>query len=1079
MDELDPRKLYELSESLNELTGTVKGTSQALQSMLGPQAQANDKLKISSEERIKVESEANRQREKEVNTESSLDSRQQKLFNDELRWRGYQLDKIGNLTKTTISLTAAQQQAIEALDKRIAQERELAAVVKDPVKSFRNISGSVNSLDGVMGILQDKMFEMTGKNTVMAGGLVAATAVIGGVTKAAMSMAESLYNGERGAKVGAKAAKELSDSVTKAMFGIGAVLMLMPGLGLVAKAAGLALGLFAAATQGATKLIEMGAKYNDDVYDSFNQLSESGLTTAQGMSGVSNTMEKLGVTSSQIEKMNSLLTTNSKDLALFGGTAAGGLEKFSQVAGTIAHPASELNKKLLLLGITSDEQREHTLKYMATQTRMGMLQNKTQADQIKGATAYMEELDRIATITGIGRKEQEEAQKQVLAIEELRAAMYQAEKSGDTKRQSELEAAFKYSSRLMAEGRKKEAAGFAKYVSAGKNVIDNESAAAIQSSRGAMEAIESGKSPDEVYEAGLVTSKEALRRVAGTKRIGGDVSSQVLDFNASLDAVKSSENAQAEMAKLGIKDRAEYAKYLQNQKLTKPDPQLLKNVEVAQIQQKTGLILDQAARKMDGAGLAMAASVKAFNEAVGLFNKAAGGTPQGADVEKAKQQDDAALEKQRAAIEANNKIKQDANATKEQKQAAQKAEDDANKASQLALAKKREAFLKEQNELRELNKKQRSSGKQVFKNMEEARAAGAAPKPGPAPVAPTTATETAPKTDTAVAPTTTPKESSAPADTTPKASPTPAAPKPEAATTPVTETKPATTPVPSTSTGAPEPKPIVEPKPVTESKPIEKLPVKQKEMGESSELSKIEKEITRFTGSNNMQLQSNKEYVAKLEAKRKEIAQLGKERPEPAKPESKPVAPAPSTTGGIPEQPTKITKQLIANEPVFADKPLSDRQLHVIEFGLGQGNTYPDEILKKYNLQKTAPVTLNSGNKNADPDVDINKAANGGIFSGPGSKNPVMLNSSTMAMNDILLSLKDSFTKVEQKSVESELPELTKPIESAPVAKPQKSNSITMLEELTYIMEQKMSDVISAISDNNDIKEEILLYSKV
>jgi hypothetical protein len=45
------------------------------------------------------------------------------------------------------------------------------------------------------------------------------------------------------------------------------------------------------------------------------------------------------------------------------------------------------------------------------------------------------------------RKEQEEAQKAVLSIENLRAAMFQAERSGDTKRQKELETAFKYSSR--------------------------------------------------------------------------------------------------------------------------------------------------------------------------------------------------------------------------------------------------------------------------------------------------------------------------------------------------------------------------------------------------------------------------------------------------------------------------------------------------------------------------------------------------------------------------------------------------------------------------------------------------------
>jgi hypothetical protein len=473
MDELDPRKLYELSESFNELTGTVKYTSQAMQAMLGPQAEANKKLRESGKKRADVEKNAAEQRDKELKREVEADVKQKKLFDDELRYRGYKIDATGNLNKTTTSLSITQKQSLEALDKRIEKERELAEVIKDPVKSFRNVANSVNSFDGIMGLMQEELFEMTGKSRILAGGLMAATAVVGGVIKAATGMADALYKGERGAQVGAKAVKELNDSVTKTAYGIGAALMFIPGLGIAAKALGAAVALFGLAMEGSTKLIEMGAKYNDDVYKSFNELSEAGLTTAKGMSGVSNTMEQLGLTSAEIEKMNALLVAGSKDLALFGGTAAGGLEKFTEIAGKIAHPASELNKKLMLLGISSDQQREHTLKFMATQTRMGMIQGKSQADLIKGSVAYMEELDRIAAITGIGRKEQEEAQKAVLSIENLRAAMFQAERSGDTKRQKELETAFKYSSRLMAEGRKKEAAGVAKYYAAGKNVVDS------------------------------------------------------------------------------------------------------------------------------------------------------------------------------------------------------------------------------------------------------------------------------------------------------------------------------------------------------------------------------------------------------------------------------------------------------------------------------------------------------------------------------------------------------------------------------------------------------------------------------
>jgi len=966
MDELDPRKLYELSESLNELTGTVKYTGTAMQSMLGPQAEANKKLKNSGKKRAKVEEQAAEQQAKQLTKQEESQAKQKKMLDDELRYRGYAIDATGNLTKTTTSLSGAQKQSLEALDKRIAKERELAEVIKDPVKSFRSISSSINSLDGVMGQMQEKMFEMTGKSVPMAAGLIAATAVVGGVVKAATGMADSLYKGERGAKVGAKAVKDLNDSVTKAAYGISAALMFMPGLGIVAKVLGAAIGLFSLAMEGSTKLIEMGAEYNDKVYDSFNKLSETGLITAKGMSGVSNTMEKLGVTSAEIEKMNSLLASNSKDLALFGGTAAGGLEKFTEVAGTISHPASELNKKLMLLGISSDEQREHTLKYMALQTRMGMTQGKTQADLVKGSVAYMEELDRIASITGIGRKEQEEAQKQVMAIEELRAAMFQAERSSDTKRQKELETAFKYSSRLMAEGRKKEAAGVAKYYAAGKNVVDSDSAMAAQNSAGAIKAIGEGKEGEDVYQEGIKSAKESAIRTAGTKRIGGDVSNQIGDFNATLDAIKRSEKSQEEMKKLGLSPEA-YAKKLQKEKEEKPDPNLAKNVDAMQIQQKAGLTMDQAAKAMDGAGLAMASSVKAFNEAVKLFNQASGtGPAQGAAVEKAKQADTAALNKQQAAMDANKKTQNDPTATKAQKESAQKSEDDANKESMKAMAAKREAFLKEQNELRELNKKQRGSGKEVFKTMEDARKAGAAPK-----------AETAP---------------------------TAAAPKAE--TAPTQAAKPASSPTPSP--GAPS-------------------------EGHS---------------------------------------EGGTEKSAP------PAAPTSAPPVSLKSSSTK-TDLLIANEPVTADKPLSKTQMSIIELGISQGNKFSDMVMQKFNSQMfgAKPVAPNS-KPVGDVEIPIDKAATGGVFDGPG-KNSVMLNNSTMAANDILASLRESFGSVQKKSVESELPKLTKFNTMTSSSRGISTNSsMDILEKFTDIMEQKLSDVIDAISDNNNIKEEILLYSK-
>jgi len=107
------------------------------------------------------------------------------------------------------------------------------------------------------------------------------------------------------------------------------------------------------------------------------------------------------------------------------------------------------------------------------------------------------------------------------------------------------------------------------------------------------------------------------------------------------------------------------------------------------------------------------------------------------------------------------------------------------------------------------------------------------------------------------------------------------------------------------------------------------------------------------------------------------------------------------------------------------------------------------------------------------------RADAGGIFDGPG-KNSVMINSNSMPANDILTSLRESFGSVQKKSIESEVPKLTKFNTMSPGGRGgSSSSSMDILERFTDIMEQKMSDVIDAISDNNNIKEEILLYSKV
>jgi hypothetical protein len=422
---------------------------------------------------------------------------------------------------------------------------------------------------------------------------------------------------------------------------------------------------------------------------------------------------------------------------------------------------------------------------------------------------------------------------------------------------------------------------------------------------------------------------------------------------------------------------------------------------------------------------------------VKLFGQASGtGPSQGTAIDKAKEADTAALNKQQSAMDANKKTQNDPTATKAQKEAAQKSEDEANKESMKAMAAKREAFLKEQNELRELNKKQRIAGKEVFKTMEDARKAGAAPASAPA-VAPASAPASAPvemgnegRRGATPVPSTTPATGS---DTHSESAP--------GANDKKDNTVPAS-PTPTSNTTLP---PTAVP---------------------SVEVTKIDKEIARFKQNNNMSLQSNKDYVAKLEAK------TGK----PVAPITEPAKAAPVAAPVSLKSNSVNTDLLIANEPVTADKPLSSAQMSMIEFGVSQGNKFPDMVMQKFNSQMfgAKPVAPTSAET-----IPINKAMGGGIFDGPGS-NSVMLNNNSMPANDILTSLRQSFGSVQKKSIESEVPKLTKFNTMTPSGRGGSTgSSMDILEKFTDIMEQKMSDVISAISDNNSIKEEILLYSKV
>jgi len=457
--------------------------------------------------------------------------------------------------------------------------------------------------------------------------LQASIAAISGVPKALGSMSEGIYNGVRCSSVGAKGTKEFSDSMTKAAYGIGAALMILP-LGPMLKIVGGLIAVAAAAMEGATKLVEMGAELNDKLYKSYGTLSEKGLTTAKGMSGLYDSLHKVGLSAGEIEKFNKLLGENSKELALFGGTAAKGVSKFETVASAIAAPTSELNKQFLLMGINSDAQREHIMKYMTEEDRLGLSKGRTDEQQIAGAKKYIENLDKLSMLTGANRKELEEARAGVMANENLRAAIFDAEQDrseAGQARLAELKRAYEAAAMLQASGDTKGAQGVAEYF-AGRGITSSLSATAYNQfggKGGLIEGIKKGADTGELTSRAAKGYQRQADIMSTTGRFGGDTSGMMTGgFGQAQEFIRRSAEVQAEAAKQGL-SVSDYLEKQQEAKKNTKDKTTQANAEVAQLQQQTAMTIDGAAKKMlDNTDLVMGPAMKLMGEATELFGSA-------------------------------------------------------------------------------------------------------------------------------------------------------------------------------------------------------------------------------------------------------------------------------------------------------------------------------------------------------------------------------------------------------------------------------------------------------------------------
>jgi len=580
-------------------------------------------LESQFEKRSKIELKLNAELEAQLGKANALQNKRQAMFDKEMENMGYLIKSNGEFVKATVELTTEQRKTLANYRDINDKAEKLAKTLDAPGKAFNELSTRLNSTKAIVGEFSSKILESTKGSMGMTAAVQLGTAAFEGIFQAAKVMTKSLYEGERGAKVGAKAVSAFADSISTALKGIGAAMMFIPGLGVAARVAGGAIALLGTVVEAAAEANRIAAEQNDKLFDSFNKLSEAGLAGAKGMTGVFETVQTLGMTTAELEKFNELLISNSKDLKLFGTTAAAGAEKFAGVAGDLVK--SDVGQKLEMLGVTADQQREHTLKYMAQQTRMGMVQGQSQSQLVKGAAAYVEELDKLAMLTGSTRKQQEEARAAVMAEEELRAAMLQAEVDGDTTRQKQLESMAKYAAYLREAGDVRGSTGVAKYAAAGGPIDDASAAAMITYGKGIQAALD-GKPIAEVIKQGNESSKETLKQMAGTKSVGGDTSGLLTGkFGTLVDNSKMIDAATKLSEKSG-KSFDESLSQLQKERI-EGDQATKDNVEGRRLQQAAAQQLDSVVHSFNAAAKLNKEASDTFNKAVTKFNETVGAKP--------------------------------------------------------------------------------------------------------------------------------------------------------------------------------------------------------------------------------------------------------------------------------------------------------------------------------------------------------------------------------------------------------------------------------------------------------------------
>jgi flagellum-specific peptidoglycan hydrolase FlgJ len=518
-DQLDPELMYKLNEKFTELANSINNVNTAIGVATNRVNRASNNAQERAQRRnldaIEESSKAVKNQSNAVNsTQSTFNRLNQQLDN---QYRAYQ----------------ANQQAMADID---------AAAAKAHREQNNRLSASSVGLD------------------ILTTAAMGAKRVFDAMIDAQIAYTKALISGERGLALEAKQQETVGKAVNQVIrdFGnlsmtIGGLMVVMGPLGMIGRIAGAAavgLGLFAQyeakARDAQLEIATMLAQLKDKLFDTFKDLSNSALTSAGGMTTLREQMKKLSFAMSEAGQFAGIIKGAGKELAQIGPTTIKGLEKFIETSADLYE--SQLGKELQYMGLDREEQMKGTLKFLSLQARLGMQQEKDIKKLSQAAGKYISELDQLAALTGTTRQEQEQAREQIMAIEELRAALIEETAKGDAAdkdRLKVLQDGIQVATLLSAEGMKDAGASLARTLAAG-GVTRAEDAKLLQTApqflQNMMQGV--GSVTDNLQLFGRET-KQTLTQLSSAVKVSGDIGKEIaavdyakfFDFIPKLDKI--------------------------------------------------------------------------------------------------------------------------------------------------------------------------------------------------------------------------------------------------------------------------------------------------------------------------------------------------------------------------------------------------------------------------------------------------------------------------------------------------------------------------------------------------------------